>query len=64
MWDTRVANHLLCGYLDTWRRAGVWPDSVQVPGAFTHGDWACNGDDAGRDYTTPTPTRSERGDWR
>jgi hypothetical protein len=22
----------LSGYLETWRRIGVWPDSVQVPG--------------------------------
>jgi hypothetical protein len=22
----------ISGYLETWRRAGVWPDSVQVSG--------------------------------
>ena len=24
--------HPLIGYLETWRRIGVWPDSVQVLG--------------------------------
>jgi hypothetical protein len=32
--------HLLnrhCGYLETWRRIGVWPDSVQVlDGTLSH----------------------------
>jgi hypothetical protein len=25
-------SHPVCGYLETWRRIDVWPDSVQVPG--------------------------------
>jgi hypothetical protein len=30
--DLGATNHTTSGYLETWRRIDVWPDSVQVSG--------------------------------